>query len=348
MPSTTSWSASTPWGRKGEARLGRLVDTIKRSGRGKAYDCVVGLSGGTDSTYLLYLAVQLGLRPLAVHFDNGWNSEIAVRNIEKATSRLGVDLETHVVQWEAFRSLQISFLKASVSDAEIPTDMAIHAVLHDYAAREGLKHILIGHSFRAEGVVPKEWTYFEDRYIRQVHRLFSGSSRLPVPVLGPWKLFEYMLLRGIKVAPLLNHVDYSKEAAAKVLAEELGWEYYGGHHHESLYTKFFQSYLLPRKFGIDKRKLSLSARIRSGKLDRERALATLASEDYPFDPEMLEYALEKLEMTPEQFEAIMRAEPKSFRDYPTYFPLMTALRGPLTLGFRLGLVPSILYYKYVY
>ncbi|GAB6038065.1 N-acetyl sugar amidotransferase [Fundidesulfovibrio butyratiphilus] len=337
-----------PLGEEGDRRLAAIVDDVRRKGRGKPYDCVVGLSGGTDSTYTLLKAVELGLRPLAVHFDNGWNSEIAVRNIENATNRLKVDLYTHVVDWEDFKKLQISFLKASVSDAEIPTDMAIHAVLHQVAAREGLKYILLGHSFRAEGIVPKEWTYFEGRYIKSVHKRFSGSSRTGVPELSPWDLFRFMILGRITVVPLLNYMDYGKKEAQEAIAKAVGWEDYGGHHHESLYTKFFQSYLLPVKFGIDKRKLSLSARVRSGKMDREEALAVIRANPYPSQPELVEYALEKLGMTSQEFDAIMAEPPKSFHDYPTYYPLMKAMKGPLTLGHRLGLVPSILYYKYVY
>lgn len=337
-----------PLGQEGGRRLSAIVDKVKQSGRGKPYDCVVGVSGGTDSTYTLLQAVELGLRPLAVHFDNGWNSEIAVRNIENATNRLKVDLHTHVVDWEDFKSLQISFLRASVSDAEIPTDMAIHAVLHQVAAKEGLKYILLGHSFRAEGIVPKEWTYFEGRYIKSVHRIFSGSSRTSVPMLSPWALFRFMLLSRIKVVPILNFMDYGKKEAQETIAQKLGWEDHGGHHHESLYTKFFQSYMLPNKFDIDKRKLSLSARVRSGKIDRSEAMEIIRANPYPLQMELVEYVREKLGLSKEDFDSIMAEPPKSFKDYPTFYPWMMALKRPLTFGHSLGLVPSILYYKYLY
>lgn len=337
-----------PAGEEGTRRLESLVSRIKAMGRGKACDCVVGVSGGVDSTYSLYQAVKLGLRPLAVHFDNGWNSETAVRNIENATNRLGVDLVTHVVDWEEFKKLQLSFLRASVSDAEIPTDMAIHAVLHQVAAAEGVRHILLGHSFRTEGIVPKTWTYFEGTYIKGVHKHFTGSSRTGVPALSLASLFYYMAVRRIAVTPLLNYFDYDKKAAGEELARELAWEDYGGHHHESLYTKFFQSYLLPHKFGIDKRKLGFSARIRSGRMDRTEALRILREEPYPFSMETVEYAMEKLGLSQKEFDEIMAAKPRSFRDYPTLYPVMKALRGPIHLGFKLGLVPKILYYKYIY
>jgi N-acetyl sugar amidotransferase len=337
-----------PSGPEARRRLDALVAAIKKRGRGKAYDCVVGISGGVDSTYTLYQAVRHGLRPLAVHFDNGWNSEIAVQNIQNATNALGVDLHTHVADWEDFKKLQISFLKASVSDAEIPTDMAIHAVLHQVAAAEGIRHVLIGHSFRTEGIVPKTWTYFEGTYIKSVHKRFTGSSRTSVPVLSLPGLFYYMVLRRIRVSPFLNFFDYEKKAAGEELAREVGWKDYGGHHHESLYTKFFQSYLLPRKFGIDKRKLSFSARIRSGRMNREEALRILRDEPYPLSMDIVEYAMEKLNLTMDDFQAIMADPPRSFTDYPTLYPFMRAMRRPIGLAFRMGLVPKILYYKYIY
>ena len=166
-----------PLGEKGKEELRRKVAEIKRRGRKKKYDIVVGVSGGRDSTYALYQAVELGLRPLAVHFDNGWNSEIAVTNIKNATTKLGVDLHTHVADWEEFKELQISFLKASVSDAEIPTDVAIHGTLHQVAAKEGIRYLVFAHSFRTEGIMPIGWTYMDGRYINSVQRRF-GRSRL--------------------------------------------------------------------------------------------------------------------------------------------------------------------------
>jgi len=337
-----------PLGDVGQARLEKMVHRIKQAGKGKKYDCIVGVSGGVDSTYTLYTAVKMGLRPLAVHFDNGWNSEIAVRNIENSVKRLGVDLYTHVADWEDFKKLQISFLKASVSDAEIPTDMAIWAVLLQSAAREGVRYVLNGHSFRAEGVVPRGWTYFDGQYVKSVHKMFSGSARTSIPVVTMFSLLYFLVIRRITVVPFLNYMDYGKKEVADMLTKEVGWSDYGGHHHESVYTHFFQSYLLPRKFGIDKRKLTLSARVRSGKMAREDALAILDAQPYPERPDLVEYTVNKLEMTPDEFEAIMSMPPRSYHDYSTLFPLLRAMRVPIALGARLGIVPRILYYKYVY
>lgn len=336
-----------PLDEQGKAKLHRLVERIKRDGRGKPYDCVIGVSGGRDSTYTLYTAIHLGLRPLAVHFDNGWNSEIAVSNIQNAIKKYNIDLVTVVADWEEFKDLQVAFLKASVSDAEIPTDVAIHAVLHDVAAKEGIRYILIGHSFRTEGIVPKGWTYMDGRYLNSVHRRFGHTRITSFPNITLSSLFYYSMVKGIRVIPILNYFPYDKKKAGKELEAEVEWVDYGGHHHENLYTLFFQSYLLPRKFGIDKRKLALSARVRSGQMSRTEALHEIQKEPYPYEVSTLEYTLSKLGLTQAEFDVIMNAPIKTYRDYPTYYPLIRAFRWPITLSFRLGLVPKILYYKYI-
>lgn len=335
-----------PRGEAGRRKLDGVVEQMRRSGSGKPYDCVLGVSGGRDSTYTLYLAAKLGLRPLAVHFDNGWNSEIAVSNIKNAVSRLKVDLYTHVADWEEFKALQISFLKASVSDAEIPTDVAIFGTLHRVAARKGIRYIINGHSFRTEGVVPLGWTYMDGRYITSVHRLFGGKRLETVPNFTIMDLLHYTLIKRIRVIPLLNFVEYRHEQVQAVLEKELGWQYYGGHHHESYYTHFFQSYYLPTKFNIDKRLLEYSALIRSGYLAREEALEKM-KEKYDYDQELVQYTVKKMCLSQDEFADIMARPRKSFKDYPTYYPLMNALRYPVKLACDLGLLPSLLYQKYL-
>lgn len=335
-----------PLNKKGVSpELPRLIRTIKKSGRGKKYDCVIGTSGGTDSTYMLYLAKQYGLRPLAVHFDNGWNSEIAVRNIQRSTEKLNIDLETVVANWEEFRNLQISFLKASVSDAEIPTDVAIHAVLHEIAAKEKIKYVFFGHAFRVEGIVPVTWTYMEGRYLNSIHHQFGNGRITSFPNITIKSLFYYKIIKRIKVVPFLNYFSYNKEKVKKILSKELNWTYYDGHHHESLYTKFFQSYYLPKKFNIDKRKLEYSALVRSGQISRPKALLQI-KKPYPYDPDLIPYVLEKLELSNSQFKKILATPPKCFLDYPTYYPFLSALKPLLYLGYKLKLVPDIIYLKY--
>jgi N-acetyl sugar amidotransferase len=340
-------AAEYPKGDLGEQKLAALVHKIKQRGRGKEYDCIVGVSGGRDSTYVLYLAVNLGLRPLAVHFDNGWNSEVAVRNIKNAVTKLDVDLYTHVADWEEFKSLQISFLKASVSDAEIPTDVAIFGTLHQAAAREGVGYIFNGHSFRTEGIVPISWTYMDGRYVNSVHRIFGGEKLKTVPNFTLFDLVYYTLVRRIKVVPILNYVEYKHKEVGQILERELDWEYYGGHHHESYYTHFFQSYLLPQKFNIDKRIQEYSALIRSGYMRREEALQEIAAHPYEFSEELVDYTIRKLGLSVEDFKRIMEAPIKSFHDYPTYYPLMKALRLPVKIAVDQGLLPSLLYQKYL-
>jgi N-acetyl sugar amidotransferase len=308
----------------GQQIIDGLVQKMKAQGRGKRYDCVVGVSGGTDSTYLLYWAKQQGLRPLAVHFDNGWDSEIAVSNIKKSISLLGVDLQTYVVDWEEFKDILVSFLWASFPWADAPTDLAIHATLYRVAAEEGVRYILNGSSFRTEGKMPVEWTYLDGRTVRHIHKTFGKRPMNTYPNLMLWDYAYYGVIRRIQNVRPLNFVDYHKDQARQMLTREIGWQYYGGHHYENIYTRFAYSYLLPEKFKIDKRIITHSALVRSGEMTREEALVSLAQPPYP--PERVQedvaYVIKKLGLSGEEFEEIMAAPPKSFRDYPSYYPLI--------------------------
>ncbi len=339
-------AAEFPEGRKGKVALQILIEKIKLEGKGKDYDCIVGVSGGRDSTFVLYNAVKLGLRPLATHFDNGWNSEIAVTNIKNVVRKLNVDLYTHVADWEEFKSLQLSFLRASVSDAEIPTDVAIFGTLHKVAAKEKVRYILNGHSFRTEGIVPLSWTYMDGRYINDIHRRFGGKPLKTVPNFGIWELFYYTIFRRIRVVPILNYIDYQHAEVDQLLKKELDWQYYGGHHHESYYTRFFQSYLLPQKFGIDKRLLEYSALVRSGQISREEALHGYQTKPYEFSEELVDYAVRKLDLSVEEFQEIIETPPRSFRDYSSYYPLIKSMKPFVKIASKIGLVPSLLYQKY--
>ena len=327
-------------------RFEKLIAKIKHEGRHKEYDCVVGVSGGRDSTYVLYNAIKLGLRPLAVHFDNGWNSEIAVSNIKRATTKLNIDLHTVVADWEEFKDLQKSFLKASVSDAEIPTDYAILSVLYKEAANAGTRYILNGHSFRTEGIVPLGWTYMDGRYVHSVHKMFGRMRIKSFPIMSMSDLLYYTLGRRITFVNLLRYIEYDQKKAGEIMSRELGWQYYGGHHHENVYTHFFQSYLLPQKFKIDKRKVEYSALIRSGQMDREAALKDI-EKPYPYDKEVVKYTISKLGLTQAQFDEIMSTPPKTFHDYATYYPIIKAMRMPIKVACNLDLLPMIFYQKYL-
>ena len=336
-----------PLNELGQQKLNQLVDKIKSNGKNKKYDCIVGVSGGRDSTYTLYVAKKLGLRPLAVHFDNGWNSEIAVSNIKNATDKLDIDLHTVVADWEEFKDLQRSFLKASVSDAETPTDYAFISALLKTADEIGIKYVLNGHSFRTEGVAPIGWTYMDGRYIMSVHKRFGRVKITSFPILSLTRLVYYVLLKGIKFIHLLEYLDYRQKEAGKILTKEVGWKYYGGHHHESVYTHFFQSYLLPTKFGIDKRKLEYSALIRSGQMTRKAAMKEVEENPYAYENEVVEYTICKLGFTDKEFNEICSAEIKTFLDYPTYYSIIKISRIPIKMACKLKLLPPVLYEKYL-
>lgn len=304
-----------------DGKLKALVDEIKASGKGKDYDCVIGVSGGVDSTYVAYLVKNLGLRPLAVHLDNGWNSELAVSNIEKTLNTLGIDLYTHVIDWDEFKQLQVAFLHASTPDGEVPTDHAIFALLYKLAAQHGLKHVILGTNVVSEAILPEKWGYgyFDWRYVRDVFRRF-GRGRMPTyPHFSLVKLFYYIFLRRIRMVAILNYVEYDKKKAMDVLQNQLGWVYYGGKHYESIYTRFYQAYILPRKFNIDKRKAHYSNLICSGQMTREEAQVAMREPVYPEKllEEDREYTIKKLGLNEAEFNAIMTAPNKTFLDYKT-------------------------------
>jgi len=329
-----------------DEELKLIIEKIKLDGTGKQYDCIAGVSGGRDSTYTLLKAKELGLRPLAVHFDNGWNSDIAVSNIKKATDRLGIDLYTVVADWEEFKDLQVSFLKASVPDADIPTDYAIYSVLYDVAAKEGIKYILNGHSFRTEGTSPISWTYMDGRYVKDVHQKFGRGKVTSFPVMMLSRLLYYIFIKRIREVRILEYVDYKKKEVDSVLSDKLDWVYYGGHHHENLFTKFFQSYLLPSKFKIDKRKTELSALIRTGQVSREQGLKEITTSAYHYEQEVVDYAIAKLGISKNEWEQIYNAPIKSHDNYHTYLPMIRLLKFPIKIACKLKLLPHILYLKY--
>ena len=335
-----------PLGAAGQVNLEKAVAKIKNAGKGKDFDCIVGVSGGRDSSYTLLTAVRLGLRPLAVHFDNGWNTDISVKNIENQVNKLGVTLHTVVADWEEFKDLQVSFLKASVPDADIPTDYAIYSVLYETAAREGVKYILNGHSFRTEGTSPISWTYMDSLYYKHVHKLFGKKKIKSFPVMSLLRLLYLLFFKRISEIRMMEFIDYRKKDVDAVLKAELDWEYYGGHHHENTFTKFFQSYYLPKKFGIDKRKTEYSALIRSGQMDRNEVIKILEATEYGHEEKVVDYVKTKLDLSDAEFQEIMKAPNKSHSDYRTLLPLIRTLKWPIKVAGQLKIVPSILYLKY--
>jgi N-acetyl sugar amidotransferase len=303
-----------------ERELAAIVERIKAAGRGKEYDCVIGMSGGIDSSYAAYVVKSHGLRPLAVHMDNGWNSDTAAKNIKNVARTLGVDYQSVVLDWEEFRDLQLAFLRASVPEIETPTDIAIPAALHRVAAEHGVRFILAGGNYVTEGILPRAWHYDakDVRFLKAVHRRF-GSGRLGTfPTFGFVKETYYKFVKRIRIVYVLNHVAYSKEDAMRKLEDELGWEYYGGKHYESTITGFVQSYVLPVKFQIDYRRATLSSQICAGEMTRDEALEIL--KEPPFDParvrEEKAYVAKKFGISLEEMDAILAEPPKTHRDYP--------------------------------
>jgi N-acetyl sugar amidotransferase len=307
-------------GEMAKEKLTQIVSKIKYSGKGKEYDCIIGVSGGVDSTYVAYLTKELGLSVLAIHFDNGWNSELAVSNIEKVLDKLNIDLYTYVIDWEEFKDLQLSFLKASTPDGEIPTDHAINALLFREASKRGIKYIINGMNFATESMAVRMWAYGHSdwKYIKAVHKKFGTSSLKKYPHYSFFNLFYWTFIKRIKVVSILNYVDYDKDKVMELIQEKLGWVYYGGKHYESVYTRFFQGYILPTKFKIDKRIGHLSDLIRSGQLSREKALAELGKEGYNAEMFNIDrpFVLKKLDFDEASFEKIMNEKPKTFMDYP--------------------------------
>lgn len=308
-------------GKERNTKLDSLIAEIKATGKGKQYDCIIGISGGVDSTYVAWLVKKFGLRPLAVHLDNGWNSELAVANIQKTLQKLDIDLYTHVIDWEEFRDLQLSFLKASTPDGEVPSDHAIFALLYKMANKYGLKHVISGTNVVTEAILPEKWGYgyFDWRYIKDVHKRFGKSKLTTYPHFSLAKLGYYVFAKKIRMVSILNYVEYEKTVAMRVLQDELDWVYYGGKHYESIYTRFYQAYVLPRKFNIDKRKAHYSNLICSGQLSKEQALELMQEPVYPENllQEDRTYVIKKLQISEAEFETIMSAPTLTFESYNT-------------------------------
>lgn len=331
---------------EGAKKLEEIIQRIKDAGAGKKYDCITGISGGVDSTYLCLKAKELGLRPLIVHFDNGWNSELAVKNIEQIIAKLGFDLFTLVVDWNEFKDLQLAYLKASVVDIEALTDHAIAGTLYKIAAENNIKYILSGYNIVTEGILPPYWVFDkgDSANIKDIHKKYGTHSLKTYPLFGLKERKYFAGIKGIETVNLLNYLPYNKASVKEIIAKELGWRDYGGKHYESVFTRFYQSYILPVKFGIDKRKAHLSNLIFSGQLTKSQALEELAKpiieekqlqEDYAF-------VLKKLNLTQGVFEKILSQPRREHTDFATLksiyktYPVLKVVRPFVQLIKKLG------------
>lgn len=302
-----------------DAKLRALVTEIKSAGAKREYDCIIGVSGGVDSTVVACKVRDLGLRALAVHVDNGWNSELAVNNIELTLKKLGIDLHTVVLDWDEFRELQLAFLRSSVANIEIPTDHTLPSVLFRTASETGVKYILGGGNVVTEAIMPTAWMHDSRDFsvIKAIHKRFGTVPLKSYPSSSLIRYAYYTLVKRIKYVPILNYFDYNKKEAKAYIQSELGWRDYGGKHYESVFTRFFQGYILPEKFKMDKRRAHFSSLICSGQMTRDEAVRDLQEAPYP--PELLkadlELFLKKLRLSPDEFETIMAMPPVECRTY---------------------------------
>lgn len=322
-------------GAEGESLLKATADTIKNYGKGRKYDCLIGLSGGVDSSYVAYIAKQLGLRALCVHFDNGWNSEMAVMNIHNIVNKLGFDLNTYVIDWEEFKDLQLAYLKASVIDIEVLTDHAIYGSMFKIAKEHDIKYVLGGHNIATEGILPYHWTYNKKDYIniKSIHKQFGEKKLKTFPFLDK-KMKKFIAESGVEFVNYLNWLPFVKDEVKQLLQNELAWRDYGGKHYESIWTRFYQGYILPTKFGVDKRKAHFSTLICSGQMTKEEAL--LQMEESPYDEKQLkidkEFVLKKFGLSESEFDGLMQLPVRDHREFETegslfhYYPLLMPFR----------------------
>ncbi len=306
---------------KSEALFQEYAEVIKSYGKGKPYDCIVGISGGVDSSYVAYMCKQYGLRALLMHMDNGWDTEIAVSNIKSVAKALGFDYQSYVLDWEEFREIQLAFLKSSSVDLEMPTDIAIPAAIFEVAARHDIRYIISGGNLTSEGILPLQWGYhpYKDmKLYEHIVRKYGKMRIKKVPTIGLLKESKYRFVNKIKNLSILNYLNYDKDAAKKFLMEHLGWKDYGGKHHESKITAFWQGYVMNKKFNMDYRRATYSSQICTNQLTRDEALEKLKLP--PYDEEKIKedkkYVAKKLGIKVEELEKYLSLPPKTYVDFP--------------------------------
>ena len=321
--------------------LNNLIEIIKSEGKGKKYDCICGISGGLDSSFLAAKAKEFGLRTLLVHFDNGWNSELAVKNVEQICKYTGFDLHTYVVNWEEFKDLQKAYITSGVLDWEVPTDHALWAVILKKAKELNIKHILIGANYQTEGVLPSTMRYDKAdlKNIRDIHSKYGKLKKIRTfPVYKFWWHTYLKWVWGLKLDTLLYYMEYNKDQAKQYLVDLVGWRDYGGKHYESIFTRFYQGYVLNKKFGYDKRKAHLSSLICSGQISKKEAIEDLQNPMINSDvlQDDLQFFLKKMEFTADEFQQIMNQNPVphlAFKSYSTFeYPLLKKILRLLVIA----------------
>jgi N-acetyl sugar amidotransferase len=316
---------------KGEQEIRKVLDKIKAEGKNKDYDCLIGISGGLDSSYLVYAAVEkFGMRPLLFHVDAGWNSDVSTHNIQKLVDGLGLDLYTEVVNWEEMKDLQRAFIKSQVPDIDTPQDLVFFSSLYNFAVKNKFKYILTGGNFSTECVrEPLEWgAYYQTdmRYVRDIHNKFGERKLETFPTCDIFKYkILYRFLHGVRMVKPLDHMRFIKQEAEDLLKEKFGWQSYQHKHHESRFTRFYESFWLPRKFGFDKRKNHLSSLILTGQADKASVLDRISRPELPEEELMkeFEYVAKKLDFTTEELWGYFNGKNKTFKDYKSNYKLIT-------------------------
>lgn len=332
---------------KGEATLEAIFEDIRRKGRRKKYDCVIGVSGGTDSSYMLHMAKERGLRPLAVHYDNTWNSAIATQNIHKVLKKLDIDLFTWVVNNKEADDIFRAFFLAGVPELEASTDLAYAQVLQYASWKFNAGPILEGHTLINEGVTPLGNNYFDGKYIREIHRRLGRLPLKTYPLMTFNSMMFWSVIARVKKVRPFWYAAYSKEEARELLTREYGWEYYGGHHLENRMTAFFHSVYMPEKFGADFRNNTLSALARQGKMSREEAWAEYSKPPY-VEEELVSYFKKRLGLDDRQYEEVMTQKPRRWTEFPSYKKRFERFRPMFKVLSDRGLVHRSFYMKYCF
>lgn len=302
-------------------KLDLIIKTVKEKGKGKSYDCLMGVSGGVDSCYAVHLAVSWGLRPLLMHMDNGWNKDIAVKNIKTIVEKLNLDYVSEVLDWNEFREIQLAFFKSSIVDLEMPTDVAILASIYKHADKHKIKSVFSGGNYSGEGILPLTWGYHVKKDMKLYQYIVDTFSNIKIkktPVVGLFKEMYYKFVLNIKTFYPLNYIDYNKDDARAFLIEHYGWQDYGGKHHESTITAFWQSYAMPTKYNMDYRRATFSSQICNNQITREEAIEKLKSISY--DDESIDqqkaYVAKKYKISLEELEGFLVKPPKTYKDFP--------------------------------
>jgi hypothetical protein len=324
---------------------------IKKAGNNKKYDCVLGISGGRDSSYLVYKAKSLGLKPLLVHFNDGFGNPIAGENIRKIIQKTNYDLITITSDWIQSKAIKKAIFEASLPDMTLGTDLGIASALYSVAAKHNVKYILSGVSFRTEGIVPLDWNYLDGKYLKSIVKAHSDVKLKKWTLNDPGfnfdikEFFYYSIIKQIKFIPLFFHIDYQRSEAGKILKEEFGWQYPGAHYFDDLFQSLM-TFILRKKFKIEFRRFNYSALIRTNQMKRNEALEKMKSIYQVEDPKVIQLCIKRLGLSQEYIDKILKDRPRNFLQYKTNYNLIKNFKYPIKILSKIGILPPSLYYKF--